>query len=96
MSWRPSALHERGRPLRHRRPPDPAPGLSGGVEYTLNGLEHYRVRVDIPGDFTVYNSLAAIALCRHLGVQREDILAALDNIQVRAGWRSSPPPGTTP
>ncbi len=23
-------LHERGRPLRHRRPPDPAPGLSGG------------------------------------------------------------------
>ena len=54
-----------------------------GVEYTLNGLEHYRVRVDIPGDFTVYNSLAAIALCRHLGVKREDILAALDTIQVK-------------
>lgn len=64
-----------------------------GVEYTLNGLEHYRVRVDIPGDFTVYNSLAAIALCRHLGVKREDILAALDNIQVKGRLEIVPTPG---
>lgn len=64
-----------------------------GVEYNLNGLEHYPVRVDIPGDFTVYNSLAAIALCRHLGVKREDILAALDNIRVKGRLEIVPTPG---
>ena len=64
-----------------------------GVEYNLNGLEHYPVRVDIPGDFTVYNSLAAIALCRHLGVHQEDILAALDHIQVKGRLEIVPTPG---
>ena len=62
-----------------------------GVEYNLNGLEHYRV--DIPGDFTVYNSLAAIALCRHLGVPQADILAALDHIQVKGRLEIVPTPG---
>ena len=64
-----------------------------GVEYDLNGLEHYHVRVDIPGDFTVYNSLAAIALCRHLGVAQADILAALDEIQVKGRLEIVPTPG---
>lgn len=64
-----------------------------GVEYDLNGLEHYHVRVDIPGDFTVYNSLAAIALCRHLGVSQVDILAALDEIQVKGRLEIVPTPG---
>ena len=41
-----------------------------GVEYELNGLEHYHVRVDIPGDFTVYNSLAAIASLLGFSSQR--------------------------
>lgn len=64
-----------------------------GVEYDLKGLEQYHVRVDIPGDFTVYNSLAAIALCRHLGVAREDILDALDHIQVKGRLEVVPTPG---
>ena len=49
--------------------------------------------MDIPGDFTVYNSLAAIALCRHLGVAQEDILAALDSIQVKGRLEIVPTPG---
>jgi UDP-N-acetylmuramoyl-L-alanyl-D-glutamate--2,6-diaminopimelate ligase len=64
-----------------------------GVEYQLNGLESYPVRVDIPGDFTVYNSLAAISLCRHLGVSRETILRALDTIQVKGRLEVIPTPG---
>jgi UDP-N-acetylmuramoyl-L-alanyl-D-glutamate--2,6-diaminopimelate ligase len=64
-----------------------------GVEYQLSGLEHYPVRVDIPGDFTVYNSLAAIALCRHLGVPQETILRALDTIQVKGRLEIIPTPG---
>lgn len=54
-----------------------------GVAYDLEGLESYSVKVDIPGDFTVYNSLAAIALCRHLGVSQDAILNALNTIQVK-------------
>ncbi|MBR1779918.1 MAG: UDP-N-acetylmuramoyl-L-alanyl-D-glutamate--2,6-diaminopimelate ligase [Oscillospiraceae bacterium] len=64
-----------------------------GVEYTLNGLEHYDVRVDIPGDFTVYNSLAAISLCRELGVSREAILHALETIRVKGRLEIVPTPG---
>lgn len=64
-----------------------------GVEYQLNGLEHYQVRVDIPGDFTVYNSLAAIALCRLLGVGRETILGALNAIHVKGRLEIVPTPG---
>lgn len=64
-----------------------------GVEYDLAGLEHYHVRVDIPGDFTVYNSLSAIALCRHLGVSREAVLEALGSIQVKGRLEIVPTPG---
>ncbi|MCD7843467.1 MAG: UDP-N-acetylmuramoyl-L-alanyl-D-glutamate--2,6-diaminopimelate ligase, partial [Clostridiales bacterium] len=64
-----------------------------GVSYDLTGLENYSVRVDIPGDFTVYNSLAAIALCRHLGVSKENVLAALDTIQVKGRLEIYPTPG---
>lgn len=64
-----------------------------GVSYQLTGLESYPVRVDIPGDFTVYNSLAAIALCRHLGVSQEAILDALNTIQVKGRLEIYPTPG---
>lgn len=64
-----------------------------GVSYELTGLETYPVRVDIPGDFTVYNSLAAIALCRHLGVSQEAILDALNTIQVKGRLEIYPTDG---
>ena len=64
-----------------------------GVEYDLTGLEQFHVRVDIPGDFTVYNSLAAIALCRHLNVSREAVLQALETIQVKGRLEVIPTPG---
>ena len=64
-----------------------------GVAYDLAGLEQYSVQVDIPGDFTVYNSLAAIALCRHLGVAQEAIQKALDTIQVKGRLEIVPTPG---
>ena len=64
-----------------------------GVSYDLEGLEHYAVRVDIPGDFTVYNSLAAIALCRLLGISQEAILKALDAIQVKGRLEIVKTPG---
>ncbi len=41
-----------------------------------------RIRVDIPGRFTVYNSLAAMAICKKIGVNAETIKEALLNIKV--------------
>ncbi len=48
-----------------------------GVAYDLGGLLDFRVEIDIPGKFSVYNSLVAIAVCRHFKIEKEDILAAL-------------------
>lgn len=41
-----------------------------------------RVKVDIPGRFTVYNSLAAITVCKKIGIDAEIIKSALLNIKV--------------
>lgn len=41
-----------------------------------------KIRVDIPGRFTVYNALAAICVCIKLGCSLEAIISALENIKV--------------
>lgn len=41
-----------------------------------------RVKVDIPGRFTVYNALAAICICKKLGIDGETIKEALLTIKV--------------
>ena len=48
-----------------------------GVTYDLTGLLNLPVEIDIPGKFSVYNSLVAIAVCRHFYIQKENILEAL-------------------
>ena len=48
-----------------------------GVAYETKGLMELPVEIDIPGKFSVYNSLTAIAICRHFGVSKEDIQKAL-------------------
>jgi len=54
-----------------------------GVAYELSGLLNMKVSIDIPGKFSVYNSMAAIAICRHFGVSEENIEKALRNIRVK-------------
>lgn len=41
-----------------------------------------RIKIDIPGRFTVYNALAAICVCKTFGIGSEDIKEALLNIKV--------------
>ena len=48
-----------------------------GVTYDLTGLLNFPVEIDIPGKFSVYNSLVAIAVCRHFDIERENIQEAL-------------------
>ncbi len=46
------------------------------------GEKNERVKVGIPGRFSVYNSLAAISVCLNLGANSENIKEALLNIKV--------------
>lgn len=54
-----------------------------GVRYHVNGLMDFDVEIDIPGDFSVYNSLTAIAVCRHYDVPAANIQKALKAAKVR-------------
>lgn len=54
-----------------------------GVKYKTKGLTEMEVEIDIPGKFSVYNSLTAIAICLHFGVSKENILKALKEAKVK-------------
>ncbi len=55
-----------------------------GIDYTVKGSDFsLDVEIDIPGKFSVYNSLTAIAICRHFGVAKEDIVDALAKAKVK-------------
>ncbi len=54
-----------------------------GVGYCLEGLLNFPVEIQMPGKFSIYNSLTAIAICRHFGVTEENIKKALMNARVK-------------
>ncbi len=54
-----------------------------GVAYHVTGLMDFDVEIDIPGKFSVYNSLTAIAVCRHFGVPVDNIKKALKVAKVK-------------
>ena len=59
-----------------------APGYLG-IDYQVSGKRNFKVEIDIPGKFSVYNSLAAIAVCDHYGVTDENIISALSQAKVK-------------
>lgn len=54
-----------------------------GIAYKVEGLMNLEVNMNVPGKFNVYNSLCAVALCRHFNVHKAEILKALDKVNVR-------------
>ena len=48
-----------------------------GVAYHVSGLLDFDVEIDVPGKFSVYNSLTAIAVCRHFKVKVDVMKKAL-------------------
>lgn len=54
-----------------------------GVSFQVTGLMNFEVEVPTPGRFSVYNALAAIAICRHFGVEVKDIQKALLTARVK-------------
>lgn len=54
-----------------------------GVAYHVSGLMDFDVEIDVPGTFSVYNSLTAIAVCRHFGVPEAAVKKALKAAKVK-------------
>ena len=54
-----------------------------GIDYHVTGKRNFQVEIDIPGTFSVYNSLAAIAVCDHFGVTQENMIQALRQAKVK-------------
>lgn len=48
-----------------------------GVKYHISGIVDFDVEVNVPGSFSVYNSLTAIAICHHFNVDVNVIKKAL-------------------
>lgn len=54
-----------------------------GVSYHISGKLDLDVEIDVPGTFSVYNSLVAVAVCEHFNVSEEDLKEALKVVKVR-------------
>ncbi len=54
-----------------------------GISFDVSGKMKFGVEIDIPGKFSVYNSLTAIAVCRHFNVGTEEIRRALKGAKVK-------------
>ncbi len=54
-----------------------------GVSYRAQGLVNMDVQLDVPGKFSIYNSLTAIAVCRHFQVTAKEIDQALRAAKVK-------------
>ncbi len=54
-----------------------------GVAYHMSGILDMDIEIDIPGKFSVYNSMTAVSVCHHFGVSKDIILNSLANISVK-------------
>ena len=59
-----------------------ADGTFVGTEFKASGLINDRLRLSLPGAFNVSNALAALCVCRLLGLPEERVREALSNIHV--------------
>ncbi len=54
-----------------------------GVRYDVDGELSFSVKIDLPGTFSVYNSLTAIAICHHFKVSIDKMQKALSEAKVK-------------
>lgn len=54
-----------------------------GVSFTASGLMDCEVMVNIPGRFSVYNALAAMAVCGRAGIPLRHILEGIEKTKVK-------------
>ena len=59
------------------------------VNFTCNSSDGtFPVSLSFPGDFSVYNGLTALAVCRRLGLDTEDIVKTMKNIRIRGRFET--------
>lgn len=54
-----------------------------GVHFNVSGKVNMPIDVDIPGKFTVYNALSAIAVCLHFNLTQQHIFDGLNEVKVK-------------
>ncbi len=54
-----------------------------GVSFRVEGLMDFDAEIAAPGRFSVYNALAAIAICRHFRIREDDIKRSLLAVRVK-------------
>ena len=64
-----------------------------GARFDVHGALELAVEVAIPGMFSAYNALAAIAVCRHFAVTQQAIVQGLGHIRVKGRAEPVPVPG---
>lgn len=64
-----------------------------GVHFSTTGIAEMDVDVAIPGRFSVYNALSAIAVCIKFGVSKKSILEGLYNVKVKGRVEAVKVPG---
>ena len=70
-----------------------APGKIA-VNFTCNSAnESHAVSLAFPGEFSVYNALTAIAVCRRLGLDIDTIVNAMKNVRIKGRFETYELPG---
>jgi UDP-N-acetylmuramoyl-L-alanyl-D-glutamate--2,6-diaminopimelate ligase len=64
-----------------------------GIKYRTQGAVQLEVQLPVPGVFSVYNSLAAIALCRHFDMPKDVLKQALTRVLVKGRMELVQVPG---
>lgn len=58
-------------------------GAHLGMEFDVSGRANYPVKINMPGRFSVYNGLCAIAVCDCLGIDKETVQSVLPKGHVK-------------
>ena len=64
-----------------------------GVRFRASGRVNGEFDVDIPGKFTVYNALAAVAVCSHFDITKEQMFKGLNEVKVKGRVETVNVPG---
>lgn len=54
-----------------------------GIEFDVTGKLNSHVMIDMPGKFSLYNALTAVAVCSHFNISEENIKNALKSAKVK-------------
>ncbi len=64
-----------------------------GVHFEATGKKNLSVDVAIPGKFSVYNAISAIAVCSHFDIDDKAITDGLNKVKVKGRVEAVPVPG---